>query len=153
MRGFLHKIQRFVAGLQNANLATRRRWLIGLSGISMILVVALWIIYLNIAFPSSGGVAETAMPVQETAKAQAPEPAVNTPGTSFFDTLWRGLHVLRNEAKSGLHTIETSAVELWDTGIGAFSKTNSYKLEKQNTPQVESTTTPDPVPPTPLPQP
>ncbi|GEM_PF-2347110 len=155
MRGVLFKIQRFIANLQNADLKTRRRWLVGLSGISMVLVVVLWVVYLNVAFPSFGGsVATTATSTQETAEVALKQETTPQPSrTSFFGTLGRGFQILGDEIKNELYSIKVSIVELWNKTINAFSKTNSYEVEKRATPQIESASTPDPIPPTPLPQP
>ncbi len=158
MRGFLFKIQHFIGELQRADLKTRKRWLIGLSGVSMIFVVILWVVYLNVTFPSynSNDIAGTATSTQQETAEAAPqqETVPQTSGTSFFDTLGRGLRILGGEITNGFRTLGVSVVELWNTTTDTFSKTNSYDFKKQETPSVESagTTTPDPVPPTPLPE-
>ncbi len=158
MRGLFFKIQRVIGELQNADLKTRKRWLIGLSGVSMIFVVILWVVYLNITFPSynsnsiTGTVTTSTKEVAEPAqKEEVPVPAAET---SFFGILGRGFGVLEDEVGNGFRSLGTSIVELWDKTKNTFSKTNSYELEKQNTPPVEEkgTSTPDPIPPTPLPE-
>lgn len=153
MRGLLFKVQRFINNLQNATLATRRRWLVGLSGVSMILVVALWVVYLNVAFPSFGNTIETATSTPETAEETTPtqNTTMQTQENSFLDTLWRGFRVTSDNVRNELYSIGRSITELWDKTTGVFSETNSYELKERGGSPTETIDIPDPIPPTPLP--
>lgn len=47
-------IRKFIEKLQNADEARKKRWLIGLSAAAMILIVGLWVIYLNFVLDKIG---------------------------------------------------------------------------------------------------
>lgn len=48
------KLREFIENLQNSDYAVKKRWLIGLSGVSIIIVISLWLIYLNYAVKTVG---------------------------------------------------------------------------------------------------
>jgi len=48
------KIKVFLEKIQNSDEKTKKRWLIGASAVSMILVVGLWFIYINSTVKSLG---------------------------------------------------------------------------------------------------
>ena len=57
------KIRNFILELQNSDDATKKRWLIILSGASMIVVVGLWLVYFNVSL-------EKIAPAQQQAVAE-----------------------------------------------------------------------------------
>jgi hypothetical protein len=46
------KVRRKIRHIQNSEDKIKKRWLIGLSGISMVIVILLWGVYLNISIPT-----------------------------------------------------------------------------------------------------
>ena len=77
----LQKIQNFFLDLQESDEATKKRWLVIMSGISMIIVIAIWLIFLN---NSIRGV------VKEKS---------NQSETSFWQVFQTGLQIAGNSIK------------------------------------------------------
>ena len=77
--------------LQESDDRTKKRWLVGLSAASMIIVVAVWLSYFAtlVAVPG-GGV---------TTESKAPQ------GVSFFDTMKTGSGVIFDYARNGLRRL------------------------------------------------
>ncbi|MEK7658139.1 MAG: hypothetical protein AAB366_03070 [Patescibacteria group bacterium] len=48
------KLREFIKNLQNSDYTVKKRWLIGLSGVSMIIIIAIWLIYLNYSIEAVG---------------------------------------------------------------------------------------------------
>jgi len=48
----LEKLKKFLNNIQNSDEATKKRWLIGASAISMVLVISLWLVYMKFSFES-----------------------------------------------------------------------------------------------------
>ena len=57
-------LKKFIATVQNSEEAVRRRWLILLSGVSMLAVIGLWVFYFNLIVKP----VEPEKPVAETAR-------------------------------------------------------------------------------------
>lgn len=49
------KLKNLLENIQNSDEKTKKRWLIGASAISIILVIGLWFIYINFTTKSLGG--------------------------------------------------------------------------------------------------
>ncbi|MEK7554399.1 MAG: hypothetical protein AAB518_00215 [Patescibacteria group bacterium] len=90
----IQRITMFVRKLQNSPEATRRRWLIGLSGASAVLVVLLWVSYLDAI-------------VEPT---QAPRANIQEPG--FVATFGKGVQVVIGEAKESGERFSGSVKEI-----------------------------------------
>ena len=50
-----NKLKKKLAEIQNSDEQTKKRWLIGMSAIAMVIVVGLWLIYVNSTIESLGG--------------------------------------------------------------------------------------------------
>ena len=49
-------IKNFITKLQNSDEAIKKRWLIGASAVAMILIISLWLVYLNYTLGKTGAV-------------------------------------------------------------------------------------------------
>jgi len=48
----LGKLKKFLNNIRNSDEATKKRWLIGASALSMILIIGLWLVYMRFSFES-----------------------------------------------------------------------------------------------------
>ncbi len=98
-------IKAFIAKLQKSPEPVRFRWMIGLSGGTVAIVVALWVGYLNVI------VKPTVEPV-----------ATREPG--FAATFGKGLEIVFGEAKEGGERLSGSVKEILGSG-------NELSFERQ----------------------
>lgn len=89
-------INQKIKQLQRAEDKIKKRWLIGLSASSAVIIILLWLGYANLAIPAVGGGAKAA---GETAPADK---------KSFFSTFSRGFEVVTDDLKSKLEEIISS---------------------------------------------
>lgn len=80
MRTYFKNANEWLKKVQRESEAKKRRWLIFLSGIGMLFVVLLWLVYMNISIPALG------KPAEKEAAAEKQE--------SFFEVLGKGFEVL-----------------------------------------------------------
>ncbi len=151
-------IHRFFKELQRADIKTRKRWLVLLSSVSMILIVALWVLYSRVAFPSyttvisentTSTISVSATSTAETATQTTPHPSQQ--GNSVFDTLGRGITLFGEELQNGVRTMGDVIGNSFKKATENFKKTNSFELQTPTNTQNETSTAPAPIPPTPLP--
>lgn len=93
----------FIDKLQKSDEATKRKWLIFLSALSMVVVFIFWIVYLNLTVPKIGSPEETAK-IEEKA--------------GFFEIMKAGL--------------KSAAAEIKHRTINAFDYFFVIKKPKQN---------------------
>ena len=158
MKRFSGAIRRFFKDLRRADLKTRKRWRALLSGVSMIFIVTLWVLYSRAAFPSYDATAtETAASATQTfaattSEAVAPTPQSHTGGESVWDTLGRGLAVFGEDLQKGVGAVGSAVRDSFDKAAAHFRKTNTFEVRTPASTQDATTTAPEPIPPTPLPQ-
>lgn len=81
------KLREFIENLQNADIAVKKRWLVGLSGVSIIIVVGLWLIYLNYTI-NSVGISE-----------------IKEPEIGFWRIMTAGFSAVFNQIKDGFQDL------------------------------------------------
>lgn len=123
MRGILAKISRFIKEVQRAGDATKKRWLIIFSGAGMLIVIVLWIAYLNVTLPRTA-----VMPNATSAAPIAPiMPEENNP--SFFKILGLGWKTVRQNIESGVDSLSESLGGSWLKFKERVNRTNDLNLE------------------------
>jgi ATP-dependent Zn protease len=88
-------IKNFISKIQQSDETTKRVWLFILSGVAMIIIVSLWVLYLNVT------VAKVEGPAGNTAIAQNNNTAeIDEPG--FFATFAAGVGIIFDQLKEKL---------------------------------------------------
>lgn len=107
MKTYLKNANEWLKKVQRGSEAKKKRWLILLSGVSVLFVVLLWLVYMNISIPTLGKPAGTTIEEQE-----------NEEQKSFFEVLGKGFEVMgRNiqeqtaKTKEGVQNILQKADE------------------------------------------
>lgn len=119
------KISQFIRGIQHSDDRRKRRWLIIFSGILMVLVIALWVAYLDITLPQS-----TEISAVSSTEALAPSPIQEKVGSSFFDTLGVGWGIIWGSIQKNVSYIENMAGTEWLNVKDLFGRTNELNIEK-----------------------
>ncbi len=88
-------INNFITRVQNSNEATKRFWVVAFSGTSMLLVLALWLGYLNVAIapipgPANKGLANSQQPIVKNGELEKP---------GFFSIFAAGVKIIFDGAK------------------------------------------------------
>ncbi|MDP2704324.1 MAG: hypothetical protein Q8P01_03825 [bacterium] len=119
MRTYFKNANEWLKKVQRGNEAKKKRWLILISGVSMLFVVLLWLVYMNISIPALG------KPAGGTGEEEknGPPPSERADGgvekqESFFEVLGKGFEVFgRNiqeqiaKTKGGIQNILQKADE------------------------------------------
>ena len=77
----MNSIRNFIEKLQNSDDTVKKRWLVIMSGLSMIIVIAIWLIFLNNSIEKIG------------------EKKLNESETSFWQVFQTGLKIAGNSIK------------------------------------------------------
>lgn len=93
----------------------------------MILVIALWVVYLNITLPKSAE-----MSTGTSTEAIAPLPAREETRPSFFNTLGIGWGVVWGSIQKNISDMGNMAGTEWLNVKNLFDRTNELKIEKPN---------------------
>ena len=115
MPQFSEKIRRFLKTLQRSDEARKKRWLKIFTGIAMIIVLSLWLVYINVS-----GVPALVQPPNLPA-GQAGVSAKDS-NESVLDTFRRGLNEIFSSVKSQLDMSKNILQE-------QFQKTNELVIE------------------------
>ncbi len=125
MAGRTNKIykssQRYLRELRRAPEPRKRRWLIVSSTLAMLLVLGLWVIYLNLTLP-------TLPPV--SANATTTEPATTgSQGESFFETFGRGLQITAGNLGQKLQDLSQTLNDYFTNLKNQIQKTNNIEIQ------------------------
>lgn len=88
-------IKNFIDRIQQSDETTKKVWLFILSGIAMIIIVSLWVLYLNITVAKVEGPAGNAAIAQNNNAAEIDEPG-------FFATFAAGVGIIFDQLKEKL---------------------------------------------------
>lgn len=129
----IEKIKR----IQRADEKTKKRWLIGLTASAMILIIGLWLIFLNnFSLPTIAPVADS--PTTSSVAAAQPARPAGGKEDSIWQTFKRGLNEIIQNAKDQISAAKNSLEE-------QLQKNNETIIENQNvlplTPPVLTTST------------
>ena len=94
MRTYFKNANEWLKKVQRSNEAKKKRWLIFLSGIGMLFVVLLWLVYMNISIAALGKPAETATEGQRNDPLRQLADGGIEKQESFFEVLGKGFEVL-----------------------------------------------------------
>lgn len=124
MKGMFLKIGQFIKGIQHSDDRRKKRWLVIFSGILMILVIALWVAYLDITLPQS-----TEIPRATSTETIAAPPS-RKEGVSFFDTLGVGWKIVWKSFQKNMSDLGNMAGTEWLNLKGLLDRANEMNIEK-----------------------
>jgi len=78
-------MKKFIDNLQKSDEATKKKWLVVLSILSMMVIIALWLVYLNLTVPKMPPVGES--------------PKIEEQKAGFFETLKAGFNSVFNQIR------------------------------------------------------
>jgi hypothetical protein len=82
------KLKNLLENIQNSDEATKKRWLIGVTSVSMVLIISLWLVYIKFTLESF------------TSSAQEQKSVVG-----FWQIFKNGLTIVSQSIKEGIKTI------------------------------------------------
>ncbi len=126
------KTRDFIKRLQRADDKTKRRYLYGVSAVLMIVVVFLWLVYLNMTLPQAAPEVATAT---SSATTSFPGASGETKTGSFFGTLGRGFGIVWQDLGSGFQNIGNVIGGAWQDFQNQIQRTNTLQLEATSTTQ------------------
>ena len=118
MAGFLTKTSEFLRRVRRSNDREKKRWMIFFSAIGMIVVVVLWMTYLNITLPRSSADEMSASPKEIGIS------------PSFFNTLGTGWDSVWKSIKNNANSIGGNLESQWLNLVEQAKRTNDVNLEK-----------------------
>lgn len=98
----MRNISHFIERVQRSDPETKSRWVFLFSGISMILVIGLWVLYVDATTPSGGS--STRAPAERAE-------AVATTRPGVFATFAAGVSIIFDQAKKTIYHGRTETVE------------------------------------------
>jgi hypothetical protein len=122
MHEIFPKIRNFIREIQRSGDATKKRWLVIFSSVGVLIVVVLWVAYLNMTLPRT-----TATP--ETTSTPAVTRTEPENGLSFFETVGLGWKTIWSDAESGVKSITESVESGWSKFKEQMNRTNDMNLE------------------------
>ncbi len=142
---YTSKLRSFIRELQRSDDQRKHRWLVGTSAVSMVIVVGLWVIFLNVSVPTvSSGVATASGTVHSV-----PGDETTSPQDSFGAVLGRGFSIVTDTLG---RTLGTAGQAVWQSVALLFSRVaapHEFTLTPPEHPYLPPQ--PDPVPTTRLP--
>jgi hypothetical protein len=125
MIGVFKKIGEFIKKIQRSDDQTKKKWLVIFSGTGMLIIIVLWVAYLQITLPQT-----TATPESTSTEASAPANAGADNGNSFFETLGRGWNNIWSGINNGMNSIGNNFSDGWLKFKDEMNRTNEINLEK-----------------------
>ncbi len=148
-------VKTFIEEARKKDEKTKKKYLYVASSIATIIVIALWIFYLNITVPAVQD--ETATSTRDNATSTLnyiPTTNENANQNSFFKIFGDGLDKVTSGAASGIsglwNNVTNWSVNAWNAVQGTFQKTNTFNVQNTQT-ETATTSSPSPIPPTALP--
>ena len=122
------KTRDFVRRLQRSDDRTKRRYVLSVSTGLMVIIVFLWLVYLNVTMPNLTPTAPEATSTAAASAAAAPE------GLSFFGTFGRGAAIVWDDLTSGVGNIGNTIGGAWQKFQDQIQRTNTIQLNATSTP-------------------
>ncbi|MEK7465616.1 MAG: hypothetical protein AAB631_02465 [Patescibacteria group bacterium] len=119
MGNLLKKGGIFLKTLRRSNEATKKKWVYVVSGISSVLILFLWVAYLNLTLPVLPPPPGDASPVSTPSL-----PSSN----SFFSVLGRGFKNIGEEMKAGFKTIGSTFSSTFKTFTQKIGTNHTYSV-------------------------
>jgi len=136
-----HTTKTQIKKLQRAPDNVKKRWLIGGSAVFMILILGLWLVYVNKTLPPLAVIenpAQTSFSVPKTSS------------YGFFKILKLGIQNIFNNFKNQWQSFRNTLNQYWNSFKSVFQKTNNFSIqpmpEQKIIPPIQ-----EPLPPTTLP--
>ena len=149
----MNRLSNYFEKLKNADERTKRRFVAIASGLSMVVVIFLWVVYLNLTLPAltRGGTTGDTATSDTSIASPSVEAAPETPDNSFLGILARGLRVIGSGAGKQIETIKEDAIQQFSK-IGTFATKKNETSITPNTVKFEPNTLLEAIPPTKLPE-
>lgn len=112
-------IRNFILKIRRSDETIKRRWVYLVSGIGILLVLLLWVGYLNLIIPKLSPPSETATAVTNTAPEQKEESG------SFFGVLGRGFKKIGSDLGAGFSSIGDSFSKTYENAKQSFGGTKT----------------------------
>lgn len=120
---FYNKSKQYLKELQRSPEPRKKRWLVVSSGVAMLFVLGLWMLYLNLSLPTL----PTANP-NTTSSAPAPTTSQNQ-NPSFFETFGRGLQITADNIGQKLSGLIGWIGDLTNNLKDQLQKTNQFSVQ------------------------
>lgn len=149
----MNRLSNYFEKLKSADERTKRRFVAIASSLTMVVVIFLWVVYLNLTLPAltktrdAGDTTGGDASIASSSVAAAP----TEPDSSFLGILARGLKVLGNGAGKQIETIKEDAIQQFSK-IGTFAAKKNETSITPNTVKFEPNTSLEAIPPTKLPE-
>jgi len=138
--------KQFIRKLQRSDEKTKKQWFLGTTSVIMVLVLLLWVVYLNLTIPSvAGPVISTSTP----SLAFKPELKRENVEPSIFETFAKGVSVIGNDLKQKYEVFSEAVTKSLNSLKSKFEKKNSMSIQGANLNFTFQGL--DKIPPTPLP--
>ncbi|MEK7162512.1 MAG: hypothetical protein AAB730_01480 [Patescibacteria group bacterium] len=124
MREFFQKTGQLIKKIQHSDDRAKKRWLVLLSGILMLFVIVLWVVYLNATLPQSAGT-PTGTSTEAVVFLNAPEK-----GFSFFKTLGLGWEAVWGGIQKNVNAVGDSVKTGWQKFKEQLNRANELNIEK-----------------------
>lgn len=119
------KTRGFIRRLQRSDSRTKKRYLYGVSAALMVIVIGLWLAYLNVVLPQAAP--------EVTASSTATGVAATSSGGSFFGTLGRGFDVVIGNIGGAFGNIGGTVGGAWNKFQTQLQRTNTIQLNATST--------------------
>ena len=116
MTRIFEPVQKKIKQIQRADPKIKKRWLFGLSGFSMIIVLVLWLGYLNLSLPKITS-SESEKEIKK--------------GESFFSVLGRGFLIIGANVKNQISQIKKETGKAADLLKSQLQKANEFSVESK----------------------
>lgn len=113
----------FIRNIQRSDDKTKKRWLMIFSGTGMLIIIVLWVSYLNVTLPRTSTIPDVTSTVVAA-------PAASEEGMTFFKTLGLGWENVWNNVQNGAQSIWSSISQSWTNVSQEINRTNDLNLEK-----------------------
>lgn len=145
-----NRIQNYILRIRNSDERAKRRFVAIASTISMLIVVLLWVVYLNLTLPTLATPKDATQTTgQESTGSGAV--AVTPVDDSFFGVITRGARVIGGNITRQFTSITESAMNEFSK-LGALATKKNEMVITPNPTQFAPTTSSEPIPPTKLPE-
>ena len=146
----MNRLSTYFEKIKNADERTKRRFVAIASSLTMVVVIFLWVVYLNLTLPAltkSGDTAGNDTSVASSSVGITPA----EPDSSFLGILARGLRVIGSGAGRQIEVIKEDAIQQFSK-IGAFAAKKNETSITPNAAKFEPNTSLEAIPPTKLPE-
>lgn len=122
---FLKKFKQKLKKIRRSDEATKRNWLIGSTIVAMIIVITLWVGYLNLTVPDMA-------PAKSSEETPAEKVETSDGEDSIFSVFSRGFRVTFQSASDTINDIKNQFSEIFSKTKKRLENVKEYKPENSN---------------------